>query len=145
MLSDFSDRVLNNSSSLRSEWQTMQPNAARNVPTSSYKKQLSIINYQLKTYERQRTLEQAPPHRNHYFNCHCHHFRCDLLHLTDAINHQRQPFRQKKRLSFFIWKKVRWMYNIHPTDFFIFSFDREATQLKVLFQCPLFQAPPYYI
>jgi hypothetical protein len=26
----------------------MQPNAARSVPTTSYKKQLSIINYQLK-------------------------------------------------------------------------------------------------
>ena len=37
------------------------------------------------------------------------------------------------------------MYNIHPTDFLIFSFDREVTQLKVLFQHPLFQAPPYYI
>jgi hypothetical protein len=28
------------------------------------------------------------------------------------------------------------MYNIHPTDFLIFSFDREAFQSKVLFQCP---------
>ena len=24
-------------------------------------------------------------------------------------------------------KKVRWMYNIHPTDFLVFSFDREAS------------------
>ena len=29
------------------------------------------------------------------------------------------------------------MYNIHPTDFLIFSFDREAFQSKVLFQHPL--------
>ena len=29
------------------------------------------------------------------------------------------------------------MYNIHPTDFLIFSFDREAFQSKVLFQRPL--------
>ena len=28
------------------------------------------------------------------------------------------------------------MYNIHPTDFLIFSFDREAFQSKVLFQRP---------
>ena len=28
------------------------------------------------------------------------------------------------------------MYNIHPTDFLIFSFDREVSQSKVLFQCP---------
>jgi hypothetical protein len=28
------------------------------------------------------------------------------------------------------------MYNIHPTDFLIFSFDREVPQSKVLFQCP---------
>ena len=39
------------------------------------------------------------------------------------------------------------MYNIHPTDFLIFSFDREVPQSKVLFQCPLekgglFQCPP---
>ena len=26
---------------------------------------------------------------------------------------------------------------IHPTDFLIFSFDREVSQSKVLFQCPL--------
>ena len=30
------------------------------------------------------------------------------------------------------------MYNIYPTDFLIFSFDREASQSKVLFQCPRF-------
>ena len=28
------------------------------------------------------------------------------------------------------------MYNIHPTDFLIFSFNREVSQSKVLFQCP---------
>lgn len=28
------------------------------------------------------------------------------------------------------------MYNSHPTDFLIFSFDREVSQSKVLFQCP---------
>ena len=28
------------------------------------------------------------------------------------------------------------MYNIHPTDFLIFSFDREVSQSKVLFQYP---------
>ena len=28
------------------------------------------------------------------------------------------------------------MYNIHPTDFLIFSFAREVSQSKVLFQCP---------
>lgn len=28
------------------------------------------------------------------------------------------------------------MYNIHPTDFLIFCFDREVPQSKVLFQCP---------
>ena len=31
------------------------------------------------------------------------------------------------------------MYNIHPTDFLIFSFDREAFQSKVLFQRPRWQ------
>ena len=34
------------------------------------------------------------------------------------------------------------MYNIHPTDFLIFSFDREAFQSKVLFQRPPFKVPP---
>ena len=33
------------------------------------------------------------------------------------------------------------MYNIHPTDFLIFSFDREVSQSKVLFQYPLLQVP----
>ena len=28
------------------------------------------------------------------------------------------------------------MYNIHPTDFLMFSFAREVSQSKVLFQCP---------
>lgn len=32
------------------------------------------------------------------------------------------------------------MYNIHPTDFLIFSFDREVSQSKVLFQCPHYKA-----
>ena len=34
------------------------------------------------------------------------------------------------------------MYNIHPTDFLIFSFDREAFQSKVLFQRPLILTHP---
>ena len=34
------------------------------------------------------------------------------------------------------------MYNIHPTDFLIFSFDREAFQSKVLFQRPLVSTHP---
>ena len=35
------------------------------------------------------------------------------------------------------------MYNIHPTDFLIFSFDREAFQSKVLFQRPPEKHPPF--
>ena len=34
------------------------------------------------------------------------------------------------------------MYNIHPTDFLIFSFDREVSQSKVLFQCPRLNVHP---
>lgn len=37
------------------------------------------------------------------------------------------------------------MYNIHPTDFLIFSFDREVPQSKVLFQCPLKMMHPLFI
>ena len=37
------------------------------------------------------------------------------------------------------------MYNIHPTDFLIFSFDREAFQSKVLFQRPRPKTHPHYI
>ena len=33
-------------------------------------------------------------------------------------------------------KKVGRINIIHPTDFLIFSFDREVSQSKVLFQCP---------
>lgn len=37
------------------------------------------------------------------------------------------------------------MYNIHPTDFLIFSFDREGSQSKVLFQCPLQRNAPFFM
>lgn len=37
------------------------------------------------------------------------------------------------------------MYNIHPTDFLIFSFDREVSQSKVLFQCPQFGITLFHI
>ena len=37
------------------------------------------------------------------------------------------------------------MYNIHPTDFLIFSFDREVFQSKVLFQRPLCQTLLFYM
>lgn len=36
------------------------------------------------------------------------------------------------------------MYNIHPTDFLIFSFDREAFQSKVLFQRPPNLEAPFF-
>lgn len=36
------------------------------------------------------------------------------------------------------------MYNIHPTDFLIFSFDREAFQSKVLFQRPQHCFKPFF-
>ena len=37
------------------------------------------------------------------------------------------------------------MYNIHPTDFLIFSFDREAFQSKVLFQRPPANRQPFIL
>ena len=36
------------------------------------------------------------------------------------------------------------MYNIILPTFFIFSFDREVSQSKVLFQCPLEKVPPFF-